>query len=125
MSSVLSSQGLVLATAMAISSTIVFLAFSRKQTLPEPQFSENLNSHNSTKRSPTLRSCLSSGDKKRDGKKKRVSFAENVEEAKTVEKVVESSKRVERSCRNQIPENRVALYNGIRRDRVQRMECSY
>lgn len=65
---------------------------------------------------------FSLGDKKRDGKKKKVSFAENVEEAKMV---VESSKRVERSCRNQIPENRVALYNGIRRDRLQRMECSY
>ncbi|PRQ50669.1 hypothetical protein RchiOBHm_Chr2g0135861 [Rosa chinensis] len=121
MSPVLSSQGLVLATAMAISSTFVFLAFSRKQTLPpEPQ--------NATKQSPTLRSCLSSGDKKRDGKKKKVRFAENVEEEKMVERVMESStssKRVEQSCRNQIPQNRVALYNGIRRDRVQRMACSY
>ncbi|XP_062022440.1 uncharacterized protein LOC133738802 [Rosa rugosa] len=120
MSPVLSSQGLVLATAMAISSTLVFLAFSRKQTLPEPQ--------NATKQSSTLRSCLSSGDKKRDGKKKKVRFAENVEEEKMVERVMESSsssKRVEKSCRNQIPQNRVALYNGIRRDRVQRMACSY
>ncbi|XP_004303312.1 PREDICTED: uncharacterized protein LOC101299686 [Fragaria vesca subsp. vesca] len=118
MSSVLSSQGLVLATAMAISSTLVFLAFSRKQTLPEPQ--------NTTKQSPTLRSCLSSGDKKRDRKKKKVRFAENVEEEKMVERVTESSsKRVERSCRNQIPENQAALYSGILRDRVQRMACSY
>ncbi|XP_050383115.1 uncharacterized protein LOC126799896 [Argentina anserina] len=120
MSSVLSSQGLVLATAMAISSTLVFLAFSRKQTLPEPQIATN--------QTPTLRSCLSSGDKKRDRKKKKVRFAENVEEKKILERVMESSsssKRVERSCRNQIPENQVALYNGIRRDRVQRLACSY
>ena len=58
----LGSQGVVLATAMAVSSTVLFLAFSNKQKdklfLP-PQVSKNLDSH----QSPTqnLRSCLSSG----------------------------------------------------------------
>lgn len=72
---------------------------------------------------------FSLGDKKRDRKKKKVHFAENVEEppiGRGEEMVMRKQSKVERrSCRNEIPENRIALYNGILKNRVQRMQCSH
>ncbi|GMI78104.1 hypothetical protein like AT1G52565 [Hibiscus trionum] len=125
MSSGICSQGLVLATAMVVSSTVIFLTFSR----PKPPSS-------SSSSKQTLRSCLSSDGKKRDKKKKKVKFAENVKEpsGKGEEYRKEQQKKMmagrsegDGICRNQMPANRVALYNGILRDRVHvhRMECSY
>ncbi|KAJ4958394.1 hypothetical protein NE237_025505 [Protea cynaroides] len=69
MSSILSSQGMVLATAMALSGTIILLAFCRQKPL-----------HQTSDSSPRiLRSCISSDGKKRDkNKKKRVHFAADV-----------------------------------------------
>ncbi|KAK4268813.1 hypothetical protein QN277_022049 [Acacia crassicarpa] len=84
-----------------------------------------------------LHSCLYSEEKKRGSKKKkRVKFADNVnEETKTQTKKdlrVKQSKqsRASSSCRHEtpeirgMPENRIALYNGIMRDRVHRLEYS-
>ncbi|GMI82048.1 hypothetical protein like AT1G52565 [Hibiscus trionum] len=128
MSSGLCSQGgLVLATAMVVSSTVIFLTLSRQKTLPPPKQS--------------LRSCLSSSEgKKRDKKKKRVQFAENVKERngngeeyrkeqrkKLIAETAGGSTKVDRFCRNEMPPNRIALYNGILRDRVRvhKMQTSY
>ncbi|XP_021298302.1 uncharacterized protein LOC110427181 [Herrania umbratica] len=125
MSSRICSQGLVLATAMVVSSTVIFLTFSRQKTLPPSK--------------QTLRSCLSSEGKKRDRKKKKkVQFAENVKDTsgngegyrkeqnkKLIAATGGRSRKVDRFCRNEMSENRIALYNGILRDRVHKMECSY
>ncbi|GLT71729.1 hypothetical protein SLA2020_437270 [Shorea laevis] len=119
------SSGVVLAAAMVVSSTVIFLAFSRQKILPSPN--------------PTLRSCLSSDEKKKQRKKKKVHFAENVKETsgngkeyrrqherKSSEMAVVATRTtvVERICRKDMPANRIALYNGILRDRVHRMQCS-
>ncbi|KAK7824831.1 hypothetical protein CFP56_033991 [Quercus suber] len=88
------SHGLVLATAMVVSSTVLYLS-CRQRSFPPSHLSRNQNSQQPQK--PILRSCLHSGN-----------------------------------CRNKIPtirgmqENRIALYNGILKDRVrvQRMQCS-
>ncbi|GFZ04079.1 hypothetical protein Acr_16g0007030 [Actinidia rufa] len=128
MSSILSSPGVVLATAMAISGAI-FLALRREKNFPPTQFPGNQDSQR-TEQIPRS-SCLSSDGNKRERKKKRVQFAESVkdrsgngEEYRKEHKKSTNS----RSCRGQIrqmPANRVALYSGILRDRVQRIEFSY
>ncbi|KAK9282309.1 hypothetical protein L1049_005223 [Liquidambar formosana] len=132
MSSILSPQAVVLGTAMAVSGAVIFLALSRQKSYPSAQFSRNHNSH-PTKQG--LRSCLSSDDKKRERKKKRVHFAENVKDpsgnSEEFRKEHRRSVKFGGSCRAEIPgipevpENRIALYNGILRDRVRRMECSF
>lgn len=76
-----------------------------------------------------------SGDKKRGRKKKKVHFAENIEEEERTgdgeeeEPISREQSKVETSCRNEIrrkiPANRIALYNGILKNRMQRMECSH
>uniref|UniRef100_A0A9I9DG41 Uncharacterized protein n=1 Tax=Cucumis melo TaxID=3656 RepID=A0A9I9DG41_CUCME len=129
MSSILSSQGLVIATAMVVSSTALFLAFSNhhhKMISPIIPPSTSL-----------LPSCFSSDEKKKQKKKKKVRFAEDVKEPKGNgeeyrrehdEKIglMEETRRGRRiSCRNDIPANRIALYNGILKDRSQRIQCSF
>ncbi|XP_022720857.1 uncharacterized protein LOC111278526 [Durio zibethinus] len=120
MSSGICSQGLVLATAMVVSSTVIFFTFSRQKNLSPPK--------------QTLRSCLSSVGKKKDKKKKKVQFAESVKETSgngdkkliaATATTAGRSRNVDRICRNEIPANRIALYNGILRDRLHKMECSY
>ncbi|MED6121778.1 hypothetical protein PIB30_033403 [Stylosanthes scabra] len=114
------SQGIALTTAMLVSSTVLYLAFSKHSF-----------HHNSTKQ--ILRSCLYSGEKKRN-KKKRVKFSENVmvkeirEENREEEEEKKNQNRVRkerrRNCRNEkdeMPANRIALYNGILRDRGNRI----
>ncbi|KAL2332464.1 hypothetical protein Fmac_020045 [Flemingia macrophylla] len=115
------SQGLVLTTAILLSTTLLYVAFSRyNKTTPSFQ------THHPHK--PALRSCLYSEEKKRERKKKKkVKFAENVkggEEGKE-QKRVSSNCRHETSASSGMQANRIALYNGILRDRVHRMECSY
>ena len=69
-------------------------------------------------------------EKKREkGKtKKKVKFADSVKKEGRERKEV---KRVSNNCRDEtsdwvgMPANRVALYNGILRERVHRTECSY
>ncbi|XP_020227753.1 uncharacterized protein LOC109808962 [Cajanus cajan] len=115
------SQGLVLTTAMLLSTTLFYVAFSWHKATPS-----SFQIHHPNK--PTLRSCLYSEEKKRERKKKKkVKFAENVKDGRERNE----EKRVSRNCRHETSEssgmqaNRMALYNGILRDRVHRMECSY
>ncbi|TKY64560.1 hypothetical protein E2542_SST14458 [Spatholobus suberectus] len=134
------SQGLVFTTAMVFSTTLLYLAFSRQKTSLPFQILGNSNSPHPNKQ--ILRSCIYSDEKKRErkkNKKKKVKFAENVmvkEEARdTNEKNREKQGRQNRvssgACTNEIqenremPANRIALYNGILRDRVQRMACCH
>ena len=53
------SQGLVFAAAMVVSSTLLFLAYSRHKSFPLPRPSKNQNSQQPEKK--ILRSCLLSG----------------------------------------------------------------
>uniref|UniRef100_A0A2N9GMI1 Uncharacterized protein n=1 Tax=Fagus sylvatica TaxID=28930 RepID=A0A2N9GMI1_FAGSY len=122
---------------MVVSSTVLFLAYCRHKSFPPPtQLSQNQNSQQPQKQ--IIRSCLHSEEKKRERKKKmrkKVQFAENVKEpsgnGKEYRKEHMELNEVERSCRNKIPtssgmpENRIALYNGILKDRVHRMQCSW
>ncbi|XP_022955913.1 uncharacterized protein LOC111457756 [Cucurbita moschata] len=126
MSSILTSQGLVIATAMVVSSTALFLAFSKHHKI-NPLPSKSL-----------LSSCFSSDEKnkkKKKKKKKKVRFAEDVKEPKGNgeeyrrehdERVAMAERRTSSSCcRNEIPANRVALYNGILKQRSLRTQCSF
>ncbi|KAK0597786.1 hypothetical protein LWI29_028581 [Acer saccharum] len=128
----MNSQSVVLATAMVVSSTVLFLAFSKQKP-----FSTSANHLSRDSSKQTLRSCLYTEGKKKQKtkKKKRVHFAENVKETTgngeeyrreqskkfTTEKVADTNT----ICRNEIPANRIALYNGILRDRVHTVQCSY
>ncbi|XP_018490148.1 uncharacterized protein LOC108860793 [Raphanus sativus] len=122
------SHGVVIATAMVFSTTALFLTISR-------QFSNN-----QTSDQQILRSCLSSEEKKKLRKKrKKVKFAEDVKEPKGngeeyrkrehLRRIVpEGGTKPEKTslvCRNDMPANRMALYNGILRDRDHRLQCSY
>ncbi|KAI9117177.1 hypothetical protein K1719_011343 [Acacia pycnantha] len=135
-SSVIGSQGVVVATAMALSGTVILLALRLQKSLPPPLSSP-----------PILRSCISSERKKgqKKKKKKKVHFAADVvdsrrdgEEFRRKHRVSNSSvysnsemKKTRENCNGGseirgIPANRMALYNGILRDRVaQRLAYSY
>lgn len=91
--------------------------------------------------------CADGKKKEKKKKNRRVRFAENVKDTKEngdeyrrkkenslfgkQEKEKEKGKsirRIDGVCKNEIqgmPANRIALYNGILRDRLHRMECSY
>ncbi|XP_055826723.1 uncharacterized protein LOC129895104 [Solanum dulcamara] len=136
MSSMLGSQGLVLATAMAVSAgTVILLDLFRVKYFPAIHVSDRQNYPPDQKQ--ILKSCLSSAGKNKDRarkKKKRVHFAAGVKSSsrsgeeyrrKQMRKFTET--RI-KSCGNEIvgmPGNRLALYTGILKDRVQRMEFSY
>ncbi|XP_026453136.1 uncharacterized protein LOC113353881 isoform X2 [Papaver somniferum] len=135
----MSSHGVAFATAMAVSGTVIILAICRspKLTLSVSEFP------NKSDDPQNLRSCISSEKKKREKKmKKRVHFAEdivdpigNCKDFRRDHKKSSSSssfKKNDQDCgRSQqgkvrgIPPNRLALYNGILRDREHRMTCSY
>ncbi|WJX95796.1 hypothetical protein P8452_77073 [Trifolium repens] len=148
MSSIITSQGAVFATAMAVSGTVILLALRLQKSLPPTQFS--LNEIPSSSPTPILRSCISSDEKKSKKKKKRVHFAEDVmDSCKDGEEYrkqhqqqqqqqhgtnnttnntkhslkINSRSKVSKNCNGGnenrgMPANRVALYNGILRDRV-------
>ncbi|CAL5199795.1 unnamed protein product [Lathyrus oleraceus] len=129
------SQGLVFTTAMVVSSTMLYLVFSRQNNNPNPSFQIQGNH--------VLRSCLYSEEKKRERKMntkkttKKVRFEESVnQEREKKSEVVRKEKqrkrnRVYGNCRSEtsksrgIPANRIALFNGILRDRVHRIECCH
>ncbi|XVF34656.1 hypothetical protein REPUB_Repub18cG0077400 [Reevesia pubescens] len=139
MASILSSQGVVLATAMAVSGTVILLAFRLQKSFPFDQLPQPPSQQ-------VLRSCISSEAKKREKKKKKVHFAEDVmdprgdgEEFRRQVKnphvrIIGSNKsaaalkfkKIGGAKDRGMPANRVALYNGILRDRVvQRLGYSY
>uniref|UniRef100_A0A803QBM1 Uncharacterized protein n=1 Tax=Cannabis sativa TaxID=3483 RepID=A0A803QBM1_CANSA len=94
MSSILGSQGVVLATAMAVSGTVILLALRLQKAVPTAQFSVG--------QTQILRSCISSEENKKrrnHNKQKRVHFAEDVIDPRS-------------------DGDEAALYNGILRDRV-------
>ncbi|KAI4335718.1 hypothetical protein L6164_014337 [Bauhinia variegata] len=141
MASSMSSQGVVLATAMAVSGTVILLALRLQKSFLTTQFPVHEISQPSA---PVLRSCISSVGKKKDKKmKKRVHFADDVmdssrngEEFRRKLRVTSNSLHSKVHQKNHqnvgaaevrgMPENRVALYNGILRDRVaQRLAYSY
>ncbi|CAN7083505.1 hypothetical protein Bca4012_098202 [Brassica carinata] len=127
------SHGVVIATAMVFSSTALFLTISR-QLCGNNQPSDIQDQH-------ILRPCLCSEEKKKQRKKnKKVKFAENVKEPKgngeeyrrkreslrrNVPEPVIKPDKTGSVCRNNMPANRIALYNGILRDRDHRVQCSY
>ncbi|AES68147.1 hypothetical protein MtrunA17_Chr2g0333051 [Medicago truncatula] len=131
------SQGLVFTTAMLVSSTMLYLAFSKHKINPSFQILGSHVSHDP--HTQILRSCLYSEEKKRERKmnskknKKKVRFEESVKESREKSEVAKKEKqrkrnRVHSNCRSEatktrgIPANRMALYNGILRDRVHRIE---
>ncbi|XP_076958779.1 uncharacterized protein LOC143634638 [Bidens hawaiensis] len=124
MSSILASNGMVLATAVAaVSGTVLLLAFRLKQ----PDAGDFSINH--------LRPCISSDGKKREKKNKKVHFAEDVMEpsgngegfrkrlqSKSFGQNVSTLKDEgvkRKTVRNYegIPANRLALYTGMLRDR--------
>ncbi|XP_004508493.1 uncharacterized protein [Cicer arietinum] len=147
MSSMISAQGAVFATAMAVSGTVILLALRLQKSLPPTQFSLH---QIPPSPSPILRSCISSDGKKTNKKKKRVHFAKDVmdscrdgeeyrkkhqhehehehehEHGTVMSKhnlKLNSRSKVQKNCsggneNRGMPANRVALYNGILRDRV-------
>ncbi|XP_022889712.1 uncharacterized protein LOC111405175 [Olea europaea var. sylvestris] len=129
----LSSQGLVLATAMAVSAgTIIVFDLLREKYFPSTQFPRT------HPQKQLLKSCLSSGSKNRQKKKKKkVQFAGDVKDSIGDSEVYRKKHRNHRefvrstSCGTEIlesqgmPANHVALYSGILKNRVQRMENSY
>ncbi|VVB00433.1 unnamed protein product [Arabis nemorensis] len=101
---------------MVFSSTALFLAISR-------QFSGNQTSE--VKDQPLIRSCLSSENVK-EPKGNGEEYRRKKEYNRRI--VQEPMKKPEKTglvCRNDMPANRIALYNGILRDRDHRLQCSY
>ncbi|KAB2618627.1 hypothetical protein D8674_014496 [Pyrus ussuriensis x Pyrus communis] len=131
MSSVLGSQGVVLATAMAVSGTVILLALRLQKSLPNSHgYPVDQITHQSSPQ--ILRSCISSDGKKRRKKNKRVHFAEDVvdpigdnQEFRRQHQIIPtafsksptSSSATSQKYRGSMPANRAALYNGILRDR--------
>ncbi|XP_050378617.1 uncharacterized protein LOC126795927 [Argentina anserina] len=133
MSSMLGSQGVVFATAMAVSGTVLLLAFRLQKPADHHQISQS---------SPqALRSCISS-EKKRKSKKKRVHFAKDVvdpigdgeEFRRQIMSASSSSSSASLNFKKTsggaqkykgMPANRVALYNGMLRDRVVHHRLAY
>lgn len=159
MSSMLSSQGVVLATAMAVSGTVLLLAFrlqkpsihhqhqplrscisSGRHRYHKLKFNNNNNNFKKWFINGLIDLCMYADEKskeRRKNKKKRVHFAEDVVDPRgngadfrrqhncrrksTSSSPVEFNKIVK-----EMPANRVALYNGILRDRVvQRVAYSH
>ncbi|XP_073294414.1 uncharacterized protein [Primulina huaijiensis] len=133
----LTSQALVLATAMAASAgTIIIFNLFHERYSPTPR-----NQDSPLHEKQELKSCLSSGGKRRDGKRrKRVRFADDVKldsrresnekfDKKGNKKVAEvESNRCGKEMlglRRNMPPNRVALYSGILKNRFQTMEYLY
>ncbi|XP_075490930.1 uncharacterized protein LOC142529310 [Primulina tabacum] len=123
----LTSQALVLATAMAASAGTIII-YNRLQekysVIPRNQDSHYVNGKQA------LKSCLSSGGKRRGGdRRKRVRFADDVKDSRgdsgdKFDKKVAEIKSSSCGKETRMSPNRVALYSGILKNRFQRMEYS-
>ncbi|KAG6722101.1 hypothetical protein I3842_03G144200 [Carya illinoinensis] len=103
MSSMISPQGVVLATTMAVSGTIFLLVLCLQKSLPTTQFPINKGKKREEK-------------KKMKKMKKRVQFAKDVHDAiNSCSSYSSSSPATPTKVRKE--QQRVALYNGILRDR--------
>ncbi|KAG9450422.1 hypothetical protein H6P81_010387 [Aristolochia fimbriata] len=153
MSSLLTSQGMALATAMAVSGTVIIFALCRPKPLFDARFAVH---HDSPSAARNLRSCIASGERNMrrwKKKKKRVHFADHLVEAVKLIAYEDKNEEEEEEEEGQgyenedgeyetgsgfegvrisrkdqggrMPANRLALYNGILQDRLQRMTCSY
>ncbi|URE20243.1 hypothetical protein MUK42_11217 [Musa troglodytarum] len=136
----MASHGVALATAVAVSGTVILIALCRQKPFSVSAGAAAAD-RNSTPPWRHLRSCISSSGKtgnrrkkQQQQQKKRVQFAAEVAEfscnepaAAEVENQEEEAAEEERPrAPRGMPANRVALYNGILRDRLmQRMACCY
>ncbi|XP_074559742.1 uncharacterized protein LOC141815689 [Curcuma longa] len=123
------SHGVALATALAVSGTMIVLALCRAKTFSLPAASAVLRRDSAPPWCPQ-RSCISSADDRKKAKNKRVQFASEVVEfyvSSRNEASAEEEEEVEdRQPAPRMPANRVALYKGLLRDReMQRIACCY
>lgn len=117
-------QGLILATAMAAISagTIILFDLIRQNYFLSSQISQN--------QKRVLKSCLSSGSKKMEEKqrkkKKRVQFADDVKDS-LMSNIggIKKKNNGENEGLKKMPDNRVALYSGVLKNRLQRKEYSF
>ncbi|KAK7388688.1 hypothetical protein VNO78_23513 [Psophocarpus tetragonolobus] len=114
----ISAQGVAVATAMAVSGTVIILALRLQKCFPTSELSDD---EIPCSGAPILRSCISNGGKK-SKKKKRVHFAEDVVEScgdgEEFRKRLSRSKLHKSFNNGGMPPNRAALYNGILRNRL-------
>lgn len=95
------SQGLVFTTAMLVSSTMLYLAFSKHKINPSFQILGDHVSQDSN--TQILRSCLYSEEKKRERKmntkknKKKVRFEESVKEVREKSEIAKKEKQRKRN----------------------------
>ncbi|KAL2555008.1 hypothetical protein Fot_08627 [Forsythia ovata] len=119
---------------MAVSAgTVILFDLLREKYFPPTQLQD------SPPTKQVLKSCLSSGSQKMEKnkkKKKRVKFVDDVKDSRGNSELYRKKHRKSikshvNYCGNEIlefhgmPVNRVALYSGILKDRVQKIEYSY
>lgn len=134
----MSSQSVILTTAMAVSGAVIYLSLSGIRNFPSTHQLSTLHKHkhklsnpHSSPSSSSLRSCLSSGGRKREkNKKKRVKFSDHVnvqtfeiDNHREINEELSKTKQISESSR--MPANQAALYHGILRDRLHRVQSSY
>ncbi|RRT53768.1 hypothetical protein B296_00039656 [Ensete ventricosum] len=125
-SSPMTSHAVALATAVAVSGTVILIALCRQKP-----FSVSAGAAVTADRNSIYAGNTGNTRKKQQQRKKRVQFAAEVAEFSCSEpaaaaEVENQEEERSRSRARGMPANRVALYNGILRDRVmQRMACCY